>query len=188
MRYLLTVLGVILLTILTVIVITSRPRSESKKSGQSPVKSLVEYANSETRAIYTIEGGVVGKEDRKSIRITVDRNERVLEILTGYDGVVEKTERFGNSTSAYEAFLAAIDQAGFTGKRKHPFILDERGACPLGRHFVLELSQGENDISRQWATSCGNRVGTSSAKISTVRKLFEAQIPNYSKLISNITI
>ncbi|MEK7602779.1 MAG: hypothetical protein AAB459_00860 [Patescibacteria group bacterium] len=188
MRYVLAILGVILLTVLTVVIIISRPGNESKKQNQNTPKTLVEYANSEARTIFTTQGRVVGKEDRKSIRVTVDRNERVFEVLTGYDGVVEHSEQFGNSTSAFETFLAALDQAGFTKQRSQPTTLDERGACPLGKHFIFELSQGENDISRHWATTCGSRIGTSSAKISLVRSLFEAQIPNYSELASNVKL
>lgn len=189
MKYLLGALGVILVTIFAVVIIVSRPNNDAPKTETTAQQqALTNYATTEARAIFTTEGKLVGNEERREIRISVDRNERVLEILTGYDGVVVRTERFGNTTSAYEAFLAALDQAGFTKARKLSATKEENGACPLGKHFTYELKQGENEIARHWATTCGAKVGNFAGKRTTIDPLFEAQIPDYDKLVAGVKL
>jgi hypothetical protein len=189
MKYLLGTLGVVLVTIFAVVLIVSRPKNDTVQpvTGDTS-KALVNYATTEARTVFTTEGRLVGNEERRAIRITVDRNERVLEILTGYDGAVERAERFGNTTSAYEAFLAALDQAGYTKTRKLSAVKQEDGACPLGKHYTYELKQGQNEIARHWATTCGVKVGNFAGKRTTIDPLFEAQIPNYDKLVAGVKL
>jgi hypothetical protein len=65
---------------------------------------------------------------------------------------------------------------------------DERGQCPLGFRYILDLNDGSDDLSRLWASSCGSKVGTSGGSITTLQALFQAQIPNYSQLVSQVSL
>jgi hypothetical protein len=179
MKFIFGALGVILLVILVVVLIT--------RGGKGPVEQplvLSEQAREGVSSAYTEQGRMVGEDQRRAIRVTVNQNERRLEILTGYEEAVESAQTFPNTQSAFEAFLVALDQAGFDNK-KVSNIKDERGACPLGRGYVYQLNEYSQPLINTWSTSCG-KIGTFNGNRNTVRALFQKQIPGYAKLVSQI--
>ncbi len=149
--------------------------------------SLAASADTELVTRITTSGEIVGQEDYQSIRISVSRNKRILEIMSGYNNVVTDAKSFKNNQAAYESFLLAIELEGFTASKKGVND-DERGYCAEGTRTVYEVL-GNNDISqRLWSGSCSRKLGTFNGYVSDVRQLFEAQIPDYSKLVSDVRL
>lgn len=184
MKYVLGIFGVIFVAIIAIVLITHGGGDK-----RPVVKPLVvsEEAREGVSAVYTVQGAVVGENQRRAIRIIVNQDERRLEILSGYGEAVERSNTFSNTNAGFENFLVALDQAGYNTKRPTR-IDDERGACPLGRRYIYELREYSQEMLRLWNTSCGGKLGNFNGRSTTVRRLFERQIPNYQKLVSGVDL
>lgn len=186
MKYLLGVVGVVLFVILAIVLIVSRaPRLTQEKSGE-PVTKLVDEAK-EGAVTYTTQGSIVSDQERRAIRIQVDKNQVRVDVLNGYGESVEKTQTFPNTSQSYETFLAALDVAGFANKRDaNPS--DERGMCPIGRTIIYEVKQGTSQETRLWSTSCSQKHGTFAGKPTVIQQLFQAQVPGYTKFVTGVKL
>lgn len=185
MKYILGALGVIFVVILAVVLIMRG--GGDNRSTVEPRLVVSEQAREGISAVLTTQGEVVGEDQRRAIRIVVNQDERRLEILSGYGEAVERASTFANTHAAFETFLVALDQAGFDAKRETA-IDDERGACPLGRRYIYELKEHSQELVRLWNTSCGKRLGTFDGNSTTIRRLFEQQIPDYRKAVRGVEL
>jgi hypothetical protein len=79
--------------------------------------------------------------------------------------------------------MLSLSHAGFTKGNADKALSDERGYCPLGSRYIFELiDENGKTIERYWATSCG-KPKTYQGNVSLTRSLFQAQVPDYSRLI-----
>lgn len=178
------ILGILLLVIL-VVFIFRRGSDEPIPVGEAQ-KVLHDYANSEATVSLTTQGRLVGDDKYRSVRVTVGRDFRRVEVLAGYNGIVEKSQDFSNNQTAYDAFLRALEQRGFTKERKAA-TPDERGACATGNRYVYELKENGDQLQRAWSTSCDAGQGTFAGN-QVIRQLFQAQITDYGKFISGVSL
>lgn len=155
-----------------------------------PAKSLPEYAGTDAEVRVTVDGPIVGEETHRAIRITISRDERTLDILQGYQGLVIKTQDYDNDQAAFDVFLRAIDGLGFTSSKKAK-VEDEFAACPMGTRYTYELintDSPETDV-RLWSVSCGFELGNfAGGPGPTIRSLFEKQIPDYKALTNGVSV
>lgn len=181
MRYLFAVLGVIAIGILAVVLITQNSgNSNTTKPGAKPTVKLVDYIDKDnSRVVWTLQGKVVGEDQRRAIRITISSDERRIEILDGYEQTVERSKTYENTQAAYDTFLRALNLAGFTLERKVSNT-DERGVCPLGNNTIYDLQEGDNQPVHLWSSSCSSALGTAAGGTGLIQRLFQAQIPDYS--------
>lgn len=189
MKYVLSIFGVLVLLVLVILLIFRsgpEPASESVQNGEKVV-SLGEYEQKAAVASLTTRGKIVADENRRAIRISVTRNERVLEILEGYEENVLSRHTFPNNDDAYKIFLSALDTAGFS-REQETDIKDERGICPLGRRYVYRLQDGPEQVLRSWSTSCSTKQGSFGGNARTIRSLFERQIPEYRQLTRSVKL
>src|SRR5688500_1602323 len=137
MRYILGVIGVILVAFIAIILITRRG-SGTSDTANSPKKpgavSLFEHDNAESAVKLTIQGRLVGEDQRQSVRVTVTQSQRKIELLSGYNENVGKSQTFANTPAAYSTFLQALNNANYTKQRKGA-TEDERGTCPTGNRY-----------------------------------------------------
>jgi hypothetical protein len=160
-----------------------------KPTPVNPVKPLPEYAATDATVSFTIDGIVNGDELHRAIRITISSNQRTMDVLQGYNPSVIQSKSFVNNQEAYDVFLRAMANSGFLVKIKNSKApTDERGLCPLGFRYILDLNQDGDDLSRLWASSCGRSVGNSAAAIPTISQLFQDQIPNYPNLVGQVNL
>ena len=189
MKYILGVIGVIFVTIFAIILIVTRTPKSPDTSVKVGKKVLVasDYAKDDSTVSFTIAGRLVGDESRRTIRVSVTKNLRTVEELSGYDQKVVRTQSYINTQSGYEEFLKALDIYGFNRERTTTF-KSEKGVCPLGRTFILALNKGSDEPLRTWANSCNSKQGTAAGPISTIQTLFQNQIPDYNKFTSTINL
>jgi hypothetical protein len=162
---------------------TKTPAPVSKKA-----KVLYDYADSDTaEVIHTTQGKLVGNDAYRSIRITVARDFRRIEVLDGYDMVVEKSRDFSNNQIAFDAFLRALERSGYSKDRSNA-PADERGFCPTGNRYIYELKDGDEELERTWSTSCTTAQGNFGGQASLIRQLFQAQITGYGQFVAGIQI
>jgi hypothetical protein len=192
MRYAIAILAVIALILFGVLIFGGNGKKKTPTSPTVTPKTLPDYADSDAKVRYTIFGHVVGNDDHREIRITVSKEERLIEILQGYQGQVIKTQFYDNSLASYDVFLRAIALGGFTLQAKNPTQTDSRGVCPLGQQYFYELLDTGDPLTdqRTWSTSCGAKQGTFAGQASLIRRLFQNQFPpaEYNKFISGVTL
>lgn len=182
MKFVLGIIGVIFAAIIVIVLLIS---GGGDRPAERPL-IVSEEAREGVSAVLTTQGQVVGQDQRRAIRVIVNQNERRLEILTGYEEAVERSSTFPNTHAGFETFLAALQQAGF-GRKRPTAIDDERGACPLGRQYIYELREYSQELLRSWSSTCSNQ-GDFAGRGSTVRTLFEKQIPDYSRLVRGVDL
>jgi hypothetical protein len=186
MRYFFGFLLTIGLLIVVIIMIVTGGNDKAKAPGTN--KTLQSYSSSSDAAVrLTIDGPINAASLHHAVRITVDRNNVSYEHLEGYDGNVTNLQTYPNSKDGFEVFLRALAAAGFTKGDLDKKLADERGYCPLGRRYIMELRQAERSIQRFWATSCGNPKSYGGNTALTVQ-LFKDQVPNYEELNGDISL
>jgi hypothetical protein len=150
---------------------TPKPKPNPTAPTTPVVKSLPEYADSYAEVSYTTDGHINGDDKHRGIKITVDQFQRKVDILSGYSNNILEEHTQPNNKAAYEVFLKALK--------------NEDGQCPLGTRTILELNDSGDSLSRLWTSSCGKKVGTFGGNTGAIQSLFQAQITDYSKIISN---
>lgn len=188
MRYILGVFGFIILGVLAVVLIstTTSDRASTQLEGQKRV-DIAEFANKTATFSQTTQGKIVGNDDFQSIRISISPTERRIQILKGYNDVVESEQVFGNTPAGYEVFAHALSKAGYSLQRRsknEEFL----GSCPLGRRFLYQLNENGNQVLNLWSSTCGHKEGTFGGDVATVQQLFKNQIPQYSTITRDISL
>ncbi len=190
----LVIVGFILLMIIIVFLLLSGGGDDKKKpvvTGPT-VMSLPNYAKTGATVSSTQQGRIKGDEIYREIRVTIGRESRVVQIIQGYNGQVIDSKTYPNNEEAYRVFLKSINGLGFMSsyKTKTPLPADERGYCPLGLRYIFELEQGNDSLTRHWASSCGQKVGTFGGSTSSLLTLFRNQIPtkDYSEITRNVDL
>lgn len=162
--------------------------SPPKSSNTTKPMALPDYASTTAQVRFTQDGPINNDAAHRTIQITVGRDQSTLNIIQGFEGNSLKMNNFDNNQSAYEAFLNALNNAGFTKERKNVKNTDQAGQCPLGFRYTYQLMNtgSDNGDKTLWSTSCGGQ-GTFGGNFSTVLTLFQRQIPDYAKLTQDIT-
>jgi hypothetical protein len=186
MKYGLAITAVIIAAFVAIFVIVRHSPTPPKDAPKQV--TLSDYDNQNAMMSVTIQGKVVGEDQRRAIRVSVTPTERRLEVLNGYNESVEKSQTYPNTEEGYVTFLRALSRAGFVRGRTST-ITDFRGVCPLGSRYVYEVTTGNGDTaSRLWGTSCAASEGTMAGSGPLVRQLFQAQIPDYYQQTSNVRL
>jgi hypothetical protein len=176
-----------LLLFLVVKIFGGHPKQPSTATPTAPVvKALPQYADTYAAVTYMTDGHINGDDKHRATKIYVDQFQRKLQILGGYNYNVLEEHTLPNNQSSYSVFLTALRNEGFTLKREKAKVpAKETGQCPLGTRTILELNDSGDSLSRLWTSSCGSNVGTFGGNTAAVQQLFQAQITDYNKIISN---
>ncbi len=145
---------------------------------------MLDYTNTSVVVQLTTEGPVSADKTHKEVRITVGNNESTIETFQGYQGTLLSTRSYANNPAAYADFLRALDIVGYTKGNSDKNVADERGYCPDGRRYVMNIKDGDKDIQRFWSSSCGT--GTFKGKTASVLALFDRQIPDYETITGSL--
>ncbi|HSX47663.1 MAG TPA: hypothetical protein VLF63_02715 [Patescibacteria group bacterium] len=181
-RYFVWLIAVIGLVFVLVLLLTP---SKSK----APIKTpLYNYANTDVISRLTIDGPINSEEKHQTIEISVDKSSVTIDQFQGYNHRVVKQQTYASSPAAYDNFLHALYHAGFTLGISSGKNSSELGYCPLGDRYVFELINGGSNIERFWATNCSGTPKTFNGNISLNLTLFQAQVPNYSDFIQNVSL
>jgi hypothetical protein len=186
MKYVLSTLAIMILAVFAVVLLgRNTNNSQTVQTGEQKV-NMTEFINDESRVEFVQYGRVVSNEERRTLRIVVEENSRMIEILKGYQGEIERRETFTNNREAYDVFMNALNDAGFT-REKADAPQENSGLCPTGRRFNYELKKNEDTISKLWNTSCSPSRGSFGGNSTLTRQLFQKQIPDYNTVVQGIT-
>jgi len=189
MRVILTVLiglGLLVVAVILVVRVFSSLTGSGDNTGVAQT-ALVEQADNDSQMRLTTQGRVNSDTEHRTIAISVTRNQVQMQVTQGYQNTVIRNFTASNNEAAYATFLRSLDLLGFVRGDDNPEFADERGYCPDGRRFVLE-ADGEGLDTRFWSTSCKRDSGTSTANVDGVVQLFQAQVPDYRRLVRDIDL
>ncbi len=187
MRYIIGIivtLGLIVLLFVLLLNIGGRNNNGTPPPEQTP---LVGYANTSKTVRFTQDGTIGAEDTHRSIEIEVGQNQTTLTVYKGYDSAVERTRSYSHSQETYQVFLHALQRAGFEKGNTDPKLGDERGACPTGYRYLMQVWDGETRLQHLWATSC-NGVSTFKGNFNQVNTLFQRQVPDYGQLTSDVRL
>lgn len=189
MRYGVVTLIIAFLAIIGTVVFVSL-NSGPAATSSARVTRLADYDGKDSANIsWTMQGRLVGEDQRRAIRVIVSRETRSIEILAGYAERVERSAQYTNSPESFAAFTRALDVANF-GRERNVSQPDERGICPLGNRFIYRLTDYSNEIMRTWSDSCqvanGPFGGDKSARL--IQQIFKDQIPDYIKFTNGVKL
>ncbi len=187
MKYVLSVLGIIVFGIIAVILFSRATNNNSQNVQVGvKVKQMTDYINDRTKVEFTQYGAVVADENRRTLRISVSENERSIEVLKGYNQQVEKRQTYYNNKDAYNVFIRALDNAGYSREKKTKFT-DPTGVCPQGKRFEYKLKDLNDDVSSLWNSTCQPLGGTIGGNTELIRALFRDQVPDYRDVVKGVT-
>lgn len=152
---------------------------------------ITEYSDDPAATIsWTVQGRLVGEDQRRAIRISVSSSQRRIEILEGYDERVARSQDYPNTSAAFAAFARSLDNANF-GKERTVKQPDERGICPQGNKYIYRLTKAGTEIMRTWSDTClssNGPFGGGNPSASLIQQLFKSQISDYSKFTSGVKL
>lgn len=188
MRYGVAIIIIAFLAIVGTIVLLGRGGKTATGSNGPKTVKVSDYADkSSSQVSWTLQGRLVGEDQRRAIRITVSQSARRIEILDGYEETVERSEDFNNTPTAYETFIQALQVANF-GKERVVKNTDERGICPLGNRTIYKLEDNGKEVVRTWSDTCLATDGPFAGGVSTTQQLFKLQITDYEKFITGVQL
>ena len=143
--------------------------------------TLADHATGSSYAEFFIDAPVVSQQKHREVKITVSQNEVAFTQYQGYEDSIVSSQTYPNNSEAYEVFLRALQHQNFTVGSTDKALSDERGYCPQGSRYIYSFNDGSKQLMRFWSTSCGGQ-GTFKGLPTSVRNLFQAQVPDYNRL------
>jgi hypothetical protein len=96
-----------------------------------------------------------------------------------------RQQDYGNNANAYDAFLSALDAAGFG--RADDRVNRNAISCATGRTYTMKIIETGKEAKGLTTSSCLSSAGdTFGGNVSLVNTLFQRQIPDYRTLTQNI--
>lgn len=184
-RFILAGLGIFLIIVLFIWFLASRGNRPQQDLGVQR-SALTDYALTATEVRYTLEGEINARENHRSVQIIVGQSTRTITVFEGYQGKVLKSETYLNDSDAYRAFLAGLENSGYTKSRVATRNVDPLAACPTGKRYRYDIINGSDVKQSLWSASCNGTRGTFNGNTSNVQNLFEAQVPDYDAFVDNI--
>ncbi len=187
MRYIVSFLIAIGLIILFIILLLKIIFGGNNNSPESKV-NLADYAHTNVIMRMVAQGPITANQDHHQVYIEVGKDDNEIQLVRGYQGEVTHEEQFDSNSSSYGNFLRAIDLLGYTNGDTSEERADYRGHCPFGNRYIFQIIDGTKVKQQFWATSCGDREGTFRGQTEDIIQLFQAQIPGYSELTTNLDL
>jgi hypothetical protein len=185
MRFGIAAIVAAFLIIIGSVVIINSANDNTAPTVSARVTRLADYAENDAANVsLTLQGPLVGDDQFKAIRITINKSKRTAELLSGYAGRVENRVEFANSSESFASFTRALDNLSFGRERdvKQP---DERGLCPQSYTYIYRVTDGSKEVMRTWSNACSPNEGPFGGKTpEVIHELFRQQITDYYQFSS----
>ena len=160
--------------------------SVGKQTPSSPTPSQVslnDHTTDGSEVSLTTEGPVNADSLHRSSVITVSRDTTAVEFDKTYNNIPITSATYPNNQAAFDDFMTALQNAGFTKPAKGSNLLqDDTGQCPLGQRYTYELITNDSVVMSTWSSSCLSKKATFGGNAALVQTLFLNQVPNYTTL------
>lgn len=188
LRWFLVVFCVFLiLAIIILAIFRPSPSVDTTKPNEQTPQSMSQlYANSQMRFIQT--GQVTAPENHFQVNINIDSTSRTMYIYNGYGVEPKTTKSYANNQESFNAFLGALEGAGFNRSKGQNRNISFDTFCTLGIRFNYQIFQDQNLVQNTWNSSCNPKEGTFAGTSNLVRQLFIQQIPDYNSLMNGVRL
>lgn len=160
-------------------------KNTSSKEDAGKTALLSTSANRSVRL--TVRGPIVAEEKFRSYEVTVSPDSRS---MTTYEGYLDKQlthKKLSNNYRAYEEFVYALDKRKMMdGKQLNDQQNDLRGICASGKVYMFETLLDGEEVKTLWTSDCGGSKGSAQANVQEVLEMFLKQIPDGSKMASQV--
>lgn len=176
-------LFILIATLATLVIVLMKNQSRTTQTTTRPNEPIVlsDYFDSDVKVRVTMDGDVRAKENQRSVRITVGRGIRQVEVFKGFERDLERSKTYDNTQADFEVFAKSIQGLGFTFPSKDKNQLeDETGICPFGVRYIYEVIEDDRQVMRLWSNTCAPEIGTFKGAGTPIRQLFRQQIPDYA--------
>lgn len=137
----------------------------------------------------TVRGPIVSQETFHSYQIDISPAGRNMTTYVGYAGQRVDSQQLGNTTTAYEEFVYALNRVNYMeGDALKDEANDTRGICPTGRLYEFVVMRGDRVVKQLWTTSCSGARGSFRADLDQTRSLFFRQLPDSDRLASRVDL
>jgi hypothetical protein len=184
------IIGIVVAVIFGSILIRNTLRGNVAKDNAATLAGAVEkiklsdYKKSGVTVRMSIEGPVVADENYRKLEVDITNSSRDTKVITGYRGTVLKESKLDNNEPAFDAFMDALDNAGFTAARPNVKNKDYTGQCATGRRYIFDLIEDGKTISSLWRSTCTDLApGTLGVMATPISNLFRLQLPNVDQVI-----
>ena len=133
---------------------------------------------------YTVDGPVVASAQHRSHTIEVTSSVVMMRVFSDYGQKVVAEKSYANNQASFSNFVFSLERANATSRFEgtdEDDDLSDQGVCPKGKRYILEIG----DDIRRWTTSCDRTQGTASGQMTTMRRLFNKQIPDFEALVKD---
>jgi hypothetical protein len=179
-RYII-IAGVAAVIIIGIIAAFSAGKQGSSTPTPQPI-SLTDHTTDGSEVQLTIEGPVNADVLHRSTTISITRDSSAVEFDKTYSNTPITSATYANNQAAFDDFMVALQNAGFTKQAKGNTQSDETGHCPLGQRYIYELITNDAVVMHSWSSSCQSRKEPFAGNAPLVMELFQNQIPDYDKL------
>ena len=174
-------IGAVVVIIIGIIAAFTYGKQTPPKTPPSQI-SLTDHTTDGSEVRLTIVGPVNANELHRSSSISVSRDSRAVEFDKTYSDIPITSATYINNQDAFDDFMTALQNAGFTKPAKGTTQADDTGQCPQGQRYEYELITSDTVAMHTWSSSCQGKNEPFGGKASLVQALFRAQIPDYAKL------
>jgi hypothetical protein len=192
MRYVSTVIAVILFIIATIIgvnLVRKEINNTSKVNIVDTSIPLSEYKKTGAKLRFKITGPVVADENHQELVFEISQGTRAVKLYKGYNSTLVKEQTISNNYNAYNALTEALYASGFTTVKSTQKDAKYQGECPNGKLFTAELLSNDSRVIKSlWKTSCSSKTGSLNGSYSAIQNLFIAQFPDYKTFSSGVSI
>lgn len=154
-------------------------------NGDSSETSTTEPTYNVTTAAtakFTNDGPVVASDLHRSYTIEVSQNVVMMKVYKNYGQTVITEKSYSNNPESFITFLNSLENLDVTSRLRGTTAEDDnadKGVCPQGQRFILEIDSN----LRRWATTCSTREGNAGFDMLAVKNLFDRQVPDFDELI-----
>ena len=172
---------IVLVIIALVIILGHHPVTHH----QRPLES---YTNDPTAQIAMLIDGPVNAESKHNqVQVFINNTGTTINTFRGYNDQVINSKHYYLSVNGFHVLLRSLAYAGFMEGNSNPQLSEASGYCPTGNTYIFSLDDNGKQLQRYWTTDCGG-THTYNGDFQLTLSLFEAQVPDYSSLTSNLNL
>ncbi len=154
----------------------------------SSEKLIAGYAkNPSAYAAMLIDGPVNAPSQHNQVLVVVSNSVTKVEVFSGYSDNILRSATYPMDESAFHVFLRSLEYAGYTEGSNNPDLRQASGYCPTGDRYIFSFGVNGKQILRYWTTDCGG-THTYDGNLQLTLTLFQAQVPQYNQLTTNLNI
>lgn len=182
LRFLIGVgLALVLLIVLFIVIFSHGKPAPTPK----PMASYA--ANPTAQVAMLIDGPVNAPSLHNQVLVIISNSATTIDIFRGYNDRVLSSTTFPMDESAFHVFLRSLEYVKYNDGSNNPTLSQASGYCPTSDRYIFSFNVNGRQRERYWTTSCGG-THTYDGNLSLTLTLFEAQVPNYNRLTSNLNI